>query len=114
MKHEELNHFVGATNELHLPKILKMNWKLHRKMIQKENIAGVYVIPSYESSFGKWRISSYSINTNIWHSFSTNWFLFIVWFGVIFVRSGYYRDGIFRFNISLPKDFPNTTDVPVS
>lgn len=56
------------------------------KMIQKENIAGVYVIPSYESSF--------------------------VWFGVIFVRSGYYRDGIFRFNISLPKDFPNTTDVP--
>lgn len=37
-----------------------------------------------------------------------------VWFGVMFVRSGYYRDGIFRFNISLPKDFPNTTDVPVS
>lgn len=25
----------------------------YRKMIQKENIGGVYVIPSYESSFGK-------------------------------------------------------------
>lgn len=39
---------------------------------------------------------------------------FVVWFGVIFVRNGYYAEGIFRFNISLPKDFPNTTDVPVS
>lgn len=56
---------------------------------------------------------------NIWIDFVIiNGLLLIcflsVWFGVIFVRSGYYRDGIFRFNISLPKDFPNTTDAPVS
>lgn len=38
---------------------------------------------------------------------------FTVWFGVIFVRDGYYTDGVFRFNISLPKDFPNSTEVPV-
>lgn len=27
-------------------------------MIQKENIGGIYVIPSYESSFGMYEISS--------------------------------------------------------
>lgn len=36
-----------------------------------------------------------------------------VWFGVLFVRDGYFADGVFRFNISLPKEFPNTTEVPV-
>lgn len=31
---------------------------------------------------------------------------FLVWFGVIYVRSGLYEDGIFRFNIELPENFP--------
>lgn len=29
-----------------------------------------------------------------------------MWFGVIYVRSGLYEDGIFRFNIELPENFP--------
>lgn len=33
--------------------------------------------------------------------------LFLVWFGVVFVRSGLYEDGIFRFNITLPENFPD-------
>lgn len=32
---------------------------------------------------------------------------FVVWFGVLFVRSGVYEDGIFRFNITLPENFPD-------
>lgn len=83
-------------------------------MIQSENIGGVYVIPSHESPFGM------SLK-NMIHIFKTpfiemRFFLFvlIVWFGVIFVRDGPYRDGVFRFNISLPKSFPNTEDAPVS
>ncbi|RZC31983.1 crossbronx -like, partial [Asbolus verrucosus] len=51
-------------------------------MIQTENIQGVYVIPSRESPF--------------------------VWFGVIFVRNGPYEDGIFRFNIVLDENFPDS------
>lgn len=33
--------------------------------------------------------------------------LITVWFGVIFVRSGLYEDGVFRFNIILPENFPD-------
>ncbi|KAJ8920777.1 hypothetical protein NQ315_004918 [Exocentrus adspersus] len=52
------------------------------KMVYSENIQGIYVIPSKESS--------------------------LRWFGVIFVRSGPYEDGIFRFNILLDDDFPDS------
>lgn len=38
---------------------------------------------------------------------------FSVWYGVIFVRDGIYKDGIFRFNISLPEKFPEETTPPV-
>ncbi|KAK9686786.1 Ubiquitin-conjugating enzyme [Popillia japonica] len=51
------------------------------KMLQSENLQGIYVIPSKESC--------------------------LLWFGVIFVRNGFYEDGIFRFNILLPEDFPD-------
>ncbi|EFA04459.2 protein crossbronx homolog [Tribolium castaneum] len=52
------------------------------KMIQSENIQGVYVIPSRENPF--------------------------IWFGVIFVRSGPYEDGVFRFNVVLDENFPDS------
>jgi ubiquitin-protein ligase len=48
--------------------------------------SGVYVIPSASSSF--------------------------LWYGVIFVRSGLYKEGIFRFSISLPEDFPLGSQAP--
>lgn len=31
----------------------------------------------------------------------------LVWFGVQFVRQGIYQGGIFRFDITLPQNFPN-------
>lgn len=37
----------------------------------------------------------------------------IVWYGVIFIRSGLYEGGIFRFTLSLPEKFPDD-EVPVS
>ncbi|XP_013188907.2 AKT-interacting protein isoform X2 [Amyelois transitella] len=55
-------------------------------MLQTENLQGIYVIPSYENSFE--------------------------WFGVIFVRAGYYEGGVFRFTITLPEKFPDES-VPV-
>lgn len=47
----------------------------------REKYSGVYVIPSAESS--------------------------LVWFGIIFVRSGMYEDGAFRFQIFFTDQFPN-------
>ncbi len=57
-------------------------------MVQSETIPGIYVIPSSESS--------------------------LLWYGVIFVRTGQYKGGIFRFNISLTEEFPNDLKPPVS
>lgn len=55
-------------------------------MLLSESIPGVYLIPSAESSYN--------------------------WFGVIFIRKGLYRGGVFRFNISIPQEFPNTSQPP--
>ncbi|XP_058117141.1 protein crossbronx homolog [Anopheles ziemanni] len=55
--------------------------------LQSEDLGGVYVTPSYENPF--------------------------LWFGVIFVRDGMYKNGVFRFTVSLPSRFPNDSSVPV-
>lgn len=51
------------------------------KIIETEDIQGVYVIPSRENS--------------------------LIWFGIIFVRNGPYKDGIFRFTVILDEKFPD-------
>uniref|UniRef100_U5EX63 Putative ubiquitin conjugating enzyme n=1 Tax=Corethrella appendiculata TaxID=1370023 RepID=U5EX63_9DIPT len=56
------------------------------KRLQSEDIGGIYVIPSFENSF--------------------------LWFGVFFVRTGPYKDGIFRFTLTLPEKFPNDSNIP--
>lgn len=43
--------------------------------------SGVYVMPSFDNM--------------------------LVWYGVIFVHHGYYRKGVFRFRIELPRHYPN-------
>ncbi|VDL63573.1 unnamed protein product [Nippostrongylus brasiliensis] len=35
------------------------------------------------------------------------------WFGLLFIRRGVFGGGIFRFNVRIPHDFPNTTALPV-
>ena len=39
--------------------------------------------------------------------------ILLVWFGVIFVRQGFYKEAVFRFNILLPDKFPDDKTVPV-
>ena len=39
--------------------------------------------------------------------------IFVVWFGVIFIRMGSYQDGIFKFIMKIPENFPDG-DCPVS
>ncbi|XP_045472082.1 protein crossbronx homolog [Harmonia axyridis] len=52
-----------------------------------ENIQGVYVIPSRDN--------------------------FLVWFGIIFIRKGPYEEGVFRFDLILDQEFPDTPKLPV-
>ncbi|XP_055627921.1 protein crossbronx homolog [Toxorhynchites rutilus septentrionalis] len=56
------------------------------KRLQNEDLGGIYVIPSFDNSF--------------------------LWFGVLFVRAGPYKDGVFRFSMTLPENFPNDSAVP--
>lgn len=48
-------------------------------MMQKQDLKGIYVIPSAQNSF--------------------------LWFGVLFIRQGIYQGGVFRFTITLPQNF---------
>lgn len=36
-----------------------------------------------------------------------------VWFGVIFIRHGLYQDGVFKFTVYIPDNYPDG-DCPVS
>jgi len=47
---------------------------------------GVYIVPSAKST--------------------------LIWFGVIFVRSGYYSGAVFKFRIHIPHDFPHNEKPP--
>lgn len=53
----------------------------------------------------KLSIAIYKLNINL--------IVLLVWFGVVFVRDGMYKDGIFRFNISIPENFPDNNKPPV-
>ncbi|XP_015113898.1 protein crossbronx homolog [Diachasma alloeum] len=50
-------------------------------VLQNQDLRGIYVIPSAENSF--------------------------LWFGVLFIRQGFYQGGVFRFTMTLPENFPD-------
>jgi hypothetical protein len=56
-------------------------------LLQKQKVPGVYVIPSADSP--------------------------LCWFGVMFVRQGIYQEGVFRFKLVIPENYPDG-DCPVS
>lgn len=57
-------------------------YNIYSKQLQKFCPNGVYIVPQFD-------------NINIWH-------------GVLFVREGYYKDGIFKFEIDIPKTYPQS------
>ncbi|KAG6454050.1 protein crossbronx homolog [Manduca sexta] len=85
MSHETQNN-VKETRELYSMFHQEYVIMAEYRMLQTENLQGIYVIPSYENSF--------------------------LWFGVIFVRVGLYDGGVFRFTLTLPEKFPDD-EVPV-
>lgn len=82
----------------------------------KQKLPGVYVQPSYRSALSKEDSllifsGSGASDTNL----GLNCFLFFptVWFGVIFIRHGLYQDGVFKFTVYIPDNYPDG-DCPVS
>lgn len=49
--------------------------------LKKTRLPGVYVIPSFADP--------------------------LVWFGVVFIRQGIYQDGVFRFSMKIPSNYPD-------
>lgn len=50
-------------------------------LLQKQKMSGMYIVPSAKCPMH--------------------------WFGVLFVRQGLYQEGVFRFHVFLPEDFPD-------
>ncbi|KAK8728519.1 hypothetical protein OTU49_008993 [Cherax quadricarinatus] len=72
-------------NHSYSPYFLEYTLLAEYNLLQKQRVSGVYVIPSGKSP--------------------------LVWFGVIFIRQGIYQEGIFRFNLHIPENYPDG-DVP--
>ncbi|KAL7633749.1 UNVERIFIED_CONTAM: hypothetical protein RMT77_015703 [Armadillidium vulgare] len=72
-------------NHSYKPYFLEYTLLAEYNLLQKQRVAGVYVIPSANSP--------------------------MVWFGVIFIRQGLYQGGIFRFALHIPENYPDG-DVP--
>ncbi|XP_059622954.1 protein crossbronx homolog [Phlebotomus argentipes] len=83
------NCCVFSSTKMTLDAKIQQEYKIlaEYKMLMSENLRGVYVIPSHDNP--------------------------LHWFGVIFVREGLYREGIFRFSITFPDTFPNSSRAPV-
>ncbi|TRY77250.1 hypothetical protein TCAL_00126 [Tigriopus californicus] len=68
-------------NHSYGPFFLEYSLLAEFNLLQKQRLPGLYVIPSHGSS--------------------------LVWFGIIFIRQGIYQEGVFRFKVLIPENFPD-------
>jgi len=68
-------------NHSYGPFFLEYSILAEYNLLQKQKLPGVYVIPSSETS--------------------------LCWYGIIFIRLGVYQEGIFRFRIQIPENYPD-------
>ncbi|KAK3528193.1 hypothetical protein QTP86_023982 [Hemibagrus guttatus] len=85
-----------ATNGTHAsygPFYLEYSLLAEFTLVIKQKLPGIYVQPSYRSA--------------------------LMWFGVIFIRHGLYQDGVFKFTVYIPDNYPDgecpkvVFDIPV-
>ncbi|XP_063294488.1 AKT-interacting protein [Pelobates fuscus] len=75
---------VQSTNGTHAsygPFYLEYSLLAEFTLVVKQKLPGVYVQPSYQSA--------------------------LMWFGVIFIRHGLYQDGVFKFTVYIPDNYPD-------
>lgn len=87
---------VPSTNGTHAsygPFYLEYSLLAEFTLVIKQKLPGIYVQPSYKSA--------------------------LMWFGVIFIRHGLYQDGVFKFTVYIPDNYPDgecpklVFDIPV-
>ena len=92
------NHSYG-------PFFLEYSLLAEYNLLQKQKMPGVYVIPSATSPLckpvPKWKKIPIKVGLTI-----------SGWFGVLFIRQGMYQEGIFRFKMNIPENYPDG-DCPV-
>uniref|UniRef100_A0A8C6T6S3 Akt interacting protein n=1 Tax=Neogobius melanostomus TaxID=47308 RepID=A0A8C6T6S3_9GOBI len=87
---------IQSTNGTHAsygPFYLEYSLLAEFTLVIKQKLPGIYVQPSYKSA--------------------------LMWFGVIFIRHGLYQDGVFKFTVYIPDNYPDgecpklVFDIPV-
>lgn len=83
---ERSNSLAGTTEKPHSIFVQEYSLISEFNLLKHHPEPGVYVIPAAKTPY--------------------------IWFGVIFIRSGVYEGGIFRFRITIPQSFPFCTICP--
>ncbi|XP_024603148.1 AKT-interacting protein isoform X3 [Neophocaena asiaeorientalis asiaeorientalis] len=84
---------ANGTHASYGPFYLEYSLLAEFTLVVKQKLPGVYVQPSYRSA--------------------------LMWFGVIFIRHGLYQDGVFKFTVYIPDNYPDgdcprlVFDIPV-
>ena len=78
---------TNGTHASYGPFYLEYSLLAEFTLVVKQKLPGVYVQPSYRSA--------------------------LMWFRVIFIRHGLYQDGVFKFTVYIPDNYPDG-DCPVS
>ena len=105
------NHSYG-------PFFLEYSLLAEYNLLRKQRLPGVYVIPSTHTPLCKFYFT-YSMGQLYYIELCRLWFgslhitAFLGWYGIIFIRQGIYQEGIFRFKIIIPENYPDG-DCPVS
>lgn len=86
-------HSANGTHASYGPFYLEYSLLAEFTLVIKQKLPGIYVQPSYKSA--------------------------LMWFGVIFIRHGLYQDGVFKFTVYIPDNYPDgecpklVFDIPV-
>uniref|UniRef100_A0A3B4FZE0 AKT interacting protein n=1 Tax=Pundamilia nyererei TaxID=303518 RepID=A0A3B4FZE0_9CICH len=84
---------ANGTHASYGPFYLEYSLLYHLNCFYLQKLPGIYVQPSYKSA--------------------------LMWFGVIFIRHGLYQDGVFKFTVYIPDNYPDgecpklVFDIPV-
>nr|XP_046204987.1 AKT-interacting protein isoform X6 [Oncorhynchus gorbuscha] len=84
---------ANGTHASYGPFYLEYSLLAEFTLVIKQKLPGIYVQPSYKSA--------------------------LMWFGVIFIRHGLYQDGVFKFTVYIPDNYPDgecprvVFDIPV-
>uniref|UniRef100_A0A7M4E5K7 AKT interacting protein n=1 Tax=Crocodylus porosus TaxID=8502 RepID=A0A7M4E5K7_CROPO len=99
---------TNGTHASYGPFYLEYSLLAEFTLVVKQKLPGVYVQPSYRSALSKFksRCFNYRIFLSGLYPF-IRFSLLAVWFGVIFIRHGLYQDGVFKFTVYIPDNYPD-------